>query len=542
MKKLTMIGACLALSAAAVAQNLNPTVEVTNVYAREATGIDKPSQLMALPDSVFHFNLDFDYSVRSTPYRGAYEFAPYRIQLRPQPRPSTEGNLYVKAGAGFTLHPELSVVWTPLKKDILRLNLYADHASYVGRFKGISSTNSRLGDNGSRYGGFQTRSLVGADALLAWTGGHFSADLSYKNIGASLSENDRAFHNFFQAKARIGSHPGAGFVYDAGTHVSLMGGLLQETHTRSDARIGMNFGLHRIGIGADLETVSRSGNGSAGHAAFTPHYVFDWGRFNMDLGVKIAFLFRSDPAFYPHKGGVVFPDVRVSVTLLQDALTAYASATGGNRFQVYSDLLESNPFLPAFSNPAGGGMDNSVERVDAALGLRGNIAERFHYDLKGGFAWWQNAMLYGFLWNSPVVGYADNLNKFYVDASFGWKADYLDLDARILLQRPRPSYHEDNRYLNYLFRPASFSGQLKALYKWGERFRGGVILDARSASASVSDTLPGYFDLGLYAGFQLTARLGVWLRGGNLLGQTIQYVPGYAQQGPWVSAGVIFTR
>ena len=72
------------MGAMAYAQNLNPTVEVTNAYAREASGIEKPSQLRDVPDSVLRFNLDFDYAVNETPYRGAYEFKPYLVQLRPQ--------------------------------------------------------------------------------------------------------------------------------------------------------------------------------------------------------------------------------------------------------------------------------------------------------------------------------------------------------------------------------------------------------------------------------------------------------------------------
>ena len=89
MKKVLIISALL-VSAVAGAQNLNPVVEVTNVYAREATGIEKPEQLLPLPDSVFKFNLDFDYSVKSTPYKGAYEFNPYLVQMRPSARLSRE--------------------------------------------------------------------------------------------------------------------------------------------------------------------------------------------------------------------------------------------------------------------------------------------------------------------------------------------------------------------------------------------------------------------------------------------------------------------
>ena len=42
MKKELILSAFLLAAGAAYAQNLNPVVEVTNVYAREATGIEKP--------------------------------------------------------------------------------------------------------------------------------------------------------------------------------------------------------------------------------------------------------------------------------------------------------------------------------------------------------------------------------------------------------------------------------------------------------------------------------------------------------------------
>ena len=104
MKKTAYTLALLALSLGAAAQNLNPTVEVTNTYKREASGIEKPDQLLPLPDSVSRFNYDFDYTVRSTPYRGSYEFKPYNVQLRPNARPETQSTLFAKIGAGYGFH------------------------------------------------------------------------------------------------------------------------------------------------------------------------------------------------------------------------------------------------------------------------------------------------------------------------------------------------------------------------------------------------------------------------------------------------------
>lgn len=531
-KKLIIAGAALLLGASALAQNLNPTVEVTNTYVREASGIEKPVQLMEVPDSVLRFNLDFDYSVRTTPYKGSYEFKPYLVQLKPQPRPSTEGTLYVKAGAGYSLHPEATLVWTPLNKKNFRLNLYADHQSYFGRYKQMAVSEGALQDGGNRYSGVQMRTQAGADVLYGWTGGHFTADLSYKNIGATIQEGQNVYHNFFQGQARVKSSPEAAFAYEAGTRVSVMGGNYAETHTVSDALLGTHFGFHHVRLGLGLETVGEDA-GFAGNVSLTPRYVFEAGRFQLDLGVKFSILYRSQNVayYYPHKGGVVFPDARVSIVLVPEVLTAYASATGGNHLNVTSDLLESNPFLPGFA----GYQDTSVERVNAALGVRGNVSGRFHYDAKVGYAWWQNALLYGYGPVLPAMGYEENLSSFYADAALGWKSDYLDADARLLYR------YSSTVDAAELFAPPAFTAQLKALYKWGNRFRGGVTLDARTDTRSQSLTLPGYADLGLYADFQMSRRLGLWARVGNLLGSTVQYVPGYAQHGPWATVGVVFT-
>ena len=129
-----------AVTALAYGQNLNPTVEVTNAYEGGTSSIAKPARAMAVPDSVTRFNLDFDYSVFEKPYQGAYEFTPYYVQLKPTPKPSTTEKFYLRAGAGFTLHPELDLVWTPLQKEKYRLSVYATHQSYFGRTASSTGT------------------------------------------------------------------------------------------------------------------------------------------------------------------------------------------------------------------------------------------------------------------------------------------------------------------------------------------------------------------------------------------------------------------
>lgn len=532
MKRIIIAAVLLLGSAGVFAQNLNPVVEVTNIYAREATGIEKPSQLLEMPDSVLRFNLDMDYTVRNTPYQGSYEFKPYLVQLRPQVRLSEESRLYVRAGAGYSLHPEATVIWTPVRKDHFRLNLFADHASYFGNYRNIALQGDTYQADGTFRSGKAMRTAAGADALFTWTGGALTVDGQYNHVlGTDMTKGDLA-NNVFRFRARVKSAPGAPFEYEAGTRLShISQNLFHEFHTVSDGSVGAHFGAHRLRLGLLAETVSQPA-GFVGNFGLLPHYLLNVGDFHMDLGVKVAFLVRSDAAFCPHPGGVVFPDVRISYDVAPDVAVIYASATGGNQLISYDFLLTRNPFIAGFYWQT----DNMITRVDAALGVRGNFSERFHYDLKGGYKWDENAWTWGVVGGIPGMGYASPLHTFYGRLEAGWKDERLDVEADIYYgYTPIPDLNGQT-----LFAPAPFKASGHAFYSWGGRIRAGAVVEARSAMPGPRK-VAGYVDLGLQAELRMTRKLGFWLKGGNLLNQTIQRVPFYAEQGIYFTVGAALT-
>lgn len=535
MKKLIISSALLVVSAGLFAQNLNPTVEVTNIYAREASGIEKPSQLLEMPDSVLHFNLDMDYTVQNTPYKGSYEFRPYLVQLKPEYRPSSEGKFYLRAGAGYGLHPEATLIWTPVRKEHFRMNLFADHASYIGKYHEITDQASVFLPSGEYVSGSQFRTAVGADGLFTWAGGAMAADLQYKNVSARR-EGVSYPNNQFQLRARVKSAPGAAFEYEAGTRLAYIGasGGGREFHTVTDGSLGMHFGVHRVRLGLFAETVSQNfdltGNtGFAGNVGLVPHYLLNTGKFHMDLGVKLSLLFRSDQNFCPHPGGIIFPDVRISFDLARDAAVLYLSATGGDQLISYDKLLSLNPFIGAFSWHT----DNMVTRVNAHIGVRGNIAERFHYDLKAGYRWDENAWTWGILDSGqPCMGYASPLHTLYVALDAGWKSEKLDIGANLYYGRtPIPDLKGQ-----ILFAPAPFKASGHVFYNWGGRIQAGITAEGRSKLPGPK-TIPGYVDLGVQAQLQMTRSLGFWIKGGNLLNQAIQRVPFFAEKGIYFTVG-----
>lgn len=531
MKKIFISAVLLGMGAGVFAQNLNPTVEVTNIYAREATGIEKPSQLLEMPDSVLHFNLDMDYTVNNTPYRGSYEFKPYLVQLRPQARPSDEGTLFVRLGAGYALHPEATVVWTPVKKSNFRLNLFADHSSYFGDYRNITLQEGAYQADGTYFSGKKMHTAAGADALYTWAGGTFAADLQYKNIlGTSLPTVNRGdiSNNVIQLRAAVKSAPASALEYEAHTRLAnITQPAVQEFHTDTEGSLGTRFGVHRVALGLFAETVSQTG-GFVGKAGLVPHYFLNTGKFHMDLGVRLSFLFRSNPSFCPQPSGIVFPDVRISYDAIQDAMVLYTTVTGGDNIISYDRLLSVNPYIGGFSWHT----DNMVTRVNANIGLRGNIAERFHYDLRVGYRWDENAWTWGVEGSVPSMGYASPLHTFYVKAEAGWKSETIDVDADIYYgYTPIPDLNGQ-----ILFAPAPFKAQAHAFYIWGGRIKGGVTADIRSRLPGPA-LVPGYVDLGLQASLQMTRKLGFWLKGGNLLNQTIQRVPFYAEKGIYFTIG-----
>ena len=81
MKKI-LTAAAILVCATSLAQNLNPTVEVTNIYQGNPSEVHKPQAKMAIPDSLMRFDMDFGYEVFEKPYQGAYNFKPPCRQCR----------------------------------------------------------------------------------------------------------------------------------------------------------------------------------------------------------------------------------------------------------------------------------------------------------------------------------------------------------------------------------------------------------------------------------------------------------------------------
>ena len=546
------------VSTLAIGQNLHPTVEVTNAYEGGASSIVKPQQKMAVPDSVMAFNLDFDYSVFEKPYQGAYEFKPYHVQLKPRPNPSTENAFYLRAGAGYTFHPDFDLAWSPVRKEKFQLGVHASHHSYFGRYHLQDPADEEgirvFRKTGEKMSGYRMDTRVGVNGGYGWDGGSAILDVAYRHQGAEDSYLQQKAGGV-EVQGRVRSFPSdePHFLYDAAIDYHFLnGGYLKtlpvitpssqgwsESHFVLDGSFGPVFSADRRLL-VDLDvTLARYGKDLAGYTgglSVTPKYEFSLDDWRFSLGLRLASLIYSDNwAYEKPKSGFIFPAVKVDYRLLDDRLILQASATGGDRVQAWSDLMDRRPFVP-FAD-----FTHSLERIRAMLGARGNISSRFRYDLQAGYARWSRAPLDGFRLSDgiyqPAV-YDAAFHLLFAELDYGWKSGQVSVDGKM-------AYRWTDVAEECVFAPAAFSGKLVPAYHWGERFKAGMDLSwatsRRTAYRGSDYVLPGWLDFGLFAEYMPTHHFGLWLKGGNLLNQTIQRMPLRAEAGICLTAGVLLT-
>lgn len=565
----------VAFAFSAAGQNLDPTVEVNRAYEGKLMEVHKPALKMAVPDSVLRFDLDFDYSVFENPYEGAYEFKPYAMELQPVERAADNAKFYLKAGAGYRLHPILDLVWAPLSEGPFKMNVHASNRSYIGAYRIIADPQPEFTegpveigrkDKRSSYGdNYDVLSVAGVDGRYDWEecAGYF--DLSYYGLQQKDGLHKRSYDGLDAGLRFRSKNPDSFLTYD----------LRADYRLGFDKMIGTDERLKEnvIGVAADLgmqlnegqkmlfelgvDVNSYSGNISSGVARFTvvPHYVFGSGPWNFDLGVRVAAIVRTgtpDSLMYRTvPGQIVYPDVNVSYEVIQDMMKAYFKVGGGAGLNSYASLLSKNHhFDMDYGRGHWGLLDNTVERVSAAVGLKGRVGARMDYDFRMGYSLYANeafesiavlgARNGGELRYVPGMGYA-SCQKLFAALDWNWSYESFRFDGSLLCS-PWTGLDAPG-----MFAPAILAGDVAFAYNWNRRLYAGVdcqFSTFRKGSVLYSDgfsqaaKVPGYADLGLNLEYRTSSSLSVWLRGGNLLDMTIQRNLLYAEDGVYFTAGV----
>ena len=585
MRKIYLVSAAMLMTAAvSFGQNFNPTVEVTNTYQGNASEVHKPLLGMNVPDSLLRFDLDFDYEVFEKPYQGAYSFKPYMLNMRPAKDAWRGRQLYLKAGAGYTLHPQFEFVYSPEQSGPFQMSVYASHKSYFGNYHEIKPELQdglyRMKKSGGKFGGYDALTSAGFDGRYNWDRTILSFGIGYYGLAAKDSVMSRSYNAFdFNARVRSNNDSESYFLYDIGLRgrvandgldyksFSFPDGVTVDKQNENwvllDGLVGPVVNNSRsilVGFEAESASYSRFYDGNIGRVALIPSYRFKSGRWNLNLGVKLEFMFRNDADTLSFgkmgggKGQIVYPDAHISFAVGGN-VALYADATGGSRLNTYSSQISENHHLnPSFLvapvyeliTPL---VDNTVEKVNARIGVRGSAASSFQFDVNGGVGLYGNALMESGLFTAggdlvPALAYSD-YNLIYANALVGLRTGRVKIDADF---RYRGVSFPDNDALNLGFTLPKYSGGVRASYDISSRLYAGINVEAASwrdgkcASVASEDILdvrvPGYVDLGVNCGYKFNRKLELWLESGNLLCQTIQRNPLYAEKGLWVTAGV----
>lgn len=561
------LAALFAAANSSKAQDLDPTVVVNKAYESKLVQVHKPSFEMAVPDSVTRFDLDFDYLVFEQPYKGADGFTPYVLNMKPTTALPALRNLYINAGAGYTLHPTLDVVWSPLDSRVFKIDVYAHHRSYVGNYHSFHPVESADpvmkidrwreagGDRAHRSGYYDMKSVAGVDGRYEAASLSAGFDVSYYGL-ASKDLNKKRMYDALDVKLGVSSKPkhGSYFKYDVAAayrfaedkldYIYYADDYLGEHVFDVDATLGRVIsGGHQVlvDVNADVAIYPQS---VLWQTSITPHYVFRKGAWNVDAGVRVS-----------TKGQIVYPDVKAYYAVIPDAMRLYAHICGGNRLNTYASLLERNHHVdPRFRmHEKNGLMDFTVERVSAALGLEGRIGSIFSYNLHTGYANYASDVLDGVIISTspetgkrqylPAVGYA-SYQKYYAAADWRLLSDDFRFDGKVEYT------YAWGMNEGGLFLPAALTGDLSFEYNWSRRIYAGVDCNFSTGrhgtvwvkipgGPGLEDALiPWYADLGVNFEYAVNRSVSVWARGGNLLNMTIQRNPLYAEKGISLTVGI----
>lgn len=601
MRRYIFIASALLLCATASAQNLNPTVQVTNAYEGKIMEVAKQEVPMAVPDSLLKFDWNFDYSVFDNPYKGAYEFKPYYIDMKPEPSRYDGSSLYVRAGAGYSLHPEALVVWTPKIEGRFGVTVYDDFRGFWGNYHDVTGISTGTEDSyligpSGKYSGMDMTNKFGV-------GARYDAPWAIITLDAGLGwlktqEKTWAGNNALSPSAtlRVRSNAPSPLSYDASlrytfTHNSISEPVtpykVNESNVGTDISAGYRIAdNHSVQLAVNYDHFAFGEPEGVCHANLlnvAPSYRFTYGRISAMAGVKFSHSWKNyslEQAYvnkymnadgvidYPladYRGRKFYPNVSISYEAVDDLLVISANVTGGQRYNSYASRLDANHHLPLYCTklyskmgtliqvlPEGasvtfGGLgDSTANTIDASLGVSGRYRSMLQYKLNAGYARYYNTPLEGLARVADSFVYTISMSNYhvvYAELNSSWRSDRIDASGRFRVQK---SYLEA---VSTAISSPRFLGSADVAYNWNRRIFAGLSaewLSGRKYAAgyefsidhSFSCDIPGWVDLGVNLEFKATNKLSFWLKGSNLLNATVMRNFMFSEAGPWFTAGI----
>jgi hypothetical protein len=543
MKKIIISSAMfLAAVFPVAAQDLDPTVEVSRRYEGKLIDVHKPDMEMAVPDSVYMFDLYFDYSVFDNPYKGSYDFNPYTMDMKPESHPVYSPVFYLNAGAGYTLHPLLDVLYSPVQKGAFNVDIYGSHRSYIGDYRNVHVGENAAG--GYFESGYDLLSKAGADMGYDWE--NISLDFGASYYGLAVKDAfKKDDYNSVKAYLDLKSKSVDKFMYGVGVSYRYGNeGLMNEHLFDVTANVSHAFRYNsriEVGFGVDFGVYAGGADVVFGNFHVLPRYIYENGRFRSSVGARVSAVTSQSEGF-SKANQFIYPDVRLSYDVIKDAMRLYLNVRGGETLNTYHSIIDGNHHASlSYALPGKNLLGSSVERIHPEIGFEGRISSFFSYGVKGGYLLSDNALMNVLVRNGagyrPALGYS-GYQQGYAQAQFALGFESFRCDGAFTYAH---SWDSDQLAEgSYVVLPPEFKAQLSVVYNWNRRLYVGADCDfaSRSKTAQKDVYLPHYIDLGAYVEYAVNKNISVWLRGGNLLDMEIQKSPLFAEKGLNFTAGI----
>lgn len=536
-KGIVCICAGVLAGVSALAQNFNESVEVTNDLLVDMSGLQRKTTEIQVPDSLSEFKLNFDYSVFSKPYKGAYEFTPYNVLFRPISSQQSEPWLYVNAGAGLSFAPVVDVVASVKIGEKLHMGFYQDFDAYVGSYRGRSSN----------YSGHELSERVGVCGYAFLKPFNLSFNTFYKGMWVRDFELlGDPFHTFgFQGTVSSEGHKvksvdyELNFEYRYSKDYSFPSKFLGENAFDVNGRVNplaLTSKVYKFDLyyAAGIDSYSGISNSGVKYLKMNPRMVFDWGKAKLSVGVKASNYWYHDYTYSFR----LYPDLEGSLSLFNSHSEVLLGMSGYDQQNSYYTFKQSNPhFNVSYLTALGSELKESREYLNAFLGIRGSVKTCFQYDLRAGFRDRGYVPMYALrdVGNGSsalrlVYGRYDGM---YVGARFLWHLKSWDIKSYSEYQDVSLNKGED------AFMPAAFMTSFELTYNKMERIFAGLSMDyVGERRSETMGVLPQYIDLGLHGEYRMNKDLSFWLKGENLLAQRVEDVPFTSRRFPTFTMGV----
>lgn len=530
--------------------NMNQTVQVTNKYKTDLNNFEKSPSETFIPDSLYTFNLNFDYSGLTNPYKGAsLGFSPSYTNLELARVQKKTDVFYMRLGAGYTFRPELDLEWMFWSGKRVKLGMFARSRSHVGNYHDVKPVDGVLRKSGESGFGYSSMSLLGLNGRADWETFRLRFDVSYDGVFSQLTpymQNSKRSYNSFRTKLDFSSvnddrmnnfRYGAKIDYVLGSSilVGADGGRndFVEHNLLVSAEGGYDFSNgHSAQMDLDV-SANLSGNYNCVLSVLRPKYAFSSDRFKVDAGLGMLV---TTSANVDRGRGVldVWPIMNLEWKAVDGWLDVFAKADIKGEF--YGARMSA--FNDVFNIPVMDGSDMryaAVKHHTIGGGFRGSGWDVFSYEVGAGYANIENCPLYSVEFSSGVPSLSVVMREIY----------NANVHVNLGLDMAGVGVGVKAEYLHYFgtnassFSPSAFNADVFVSYNVKSRILPKVGCAFQSPYRSNEYKTPFVYDLYASVEGRLNNNLSLYLKGSNLLNRANQYIPMIASKGVSITAGVV---